>query len=127
MKNTLPVLAAFAFLAGGADTWVRPYALAAGVGADPRVGPGQAPARVDPAKEKRLEWFREAKYGLFIHWGLYALPAGEWHGKRSPGLGEWGMLRSAVAVWDLHKIPARLHPAEVYAGASGQTTEEATV
>ena len=31
----------------------------------------------DPAREKRLEWFREAKYGLFIHWGLYALPAGE--------------------------------------------------
>ena len=53
------------------------------------------PTAPDPAKEKRLEWFREAKYGLFIHWGLYAIPAGEWNGKRSPGLGEWVMLRSA--------------------------------
>ena len=47
----------------------------------------QAPRPPDPAREKRLEWFREAKYGLFIHWGLYAIPAGEWNGKRSPGLG----------------------------------------
>ena len=39
----------------------------------------------DPAKAKRLAWFHEAKYGLFIHWGLYAIPAGEWKGKRIPG------------------------------------------
>ena len=38
--------------------------------------------RPDPAREKRLEWFREAKYGMFIHWGLYAIPAGDWHGQR---------------------------------------------
>ena len=55
-----------------------------------------SPKPPDPAKEKRLEWFREAKYGLFIHWGLYAIPAGQWNGKRSPGLGEWVMLRSAA-------------------------------
>ena len=34
-----------------------------------------APKPPDPAKEKRLEWFREGKYGMFIHWGLYAVPA----------------------------------------------------
>ena len=29
--------------------------------------------------EKRMEWFREARFGLFLHWGLYAIPArGEW-------------------------------------------------
>ena len=41
-----------------------------------------APRPPDPAREKRLEWFREAKYGMFIHWGLYAVPAGEWKGQR---------------------------------------------
>ena len=55
-------------------------------------------AAMDPAREKRLEWFREAKYGLFIHWGLYAIPAGEWKGQRSPGLGEWIMFRSRIPV-----------------------------
>ena len=39
----------------------------------------------DPAREARLAWFRDAKYGLFIHWGLYAIPAGEWKGKTIPG------------------------------------------
>lgn len=35
----------------------------------------------------KLEWFHEAKFGLFLHWGLYAVPAGEWKG--NTGYGEW--------------------------------------
>lgn len=35
------------------------------------------------------EWFKQAKYGMMIHWGLYSLPAGEWKGKRMPYIGEW--------------------------------------
>ena len=27
---------------------------------------------------ERMDWWREARFGLFIHWGLYAIPAGEW-------------------------------------------------
>jgi len=38
-------------------------------------------------REQRLEWWREARFGLFIHWGLYAIPAGRW-GDRT-GHGEW--------------------------------------
>ena len=31
------------------------------------------------AYEARMQWFREARFGLFLHWGLYAIPArGEW-------------------------------------------------
>jgi len=70
----------------------------------------QAPRPLDPAREKRLEWFREAKYGLFIHWGLYAIPAGEWNGKRSPGLGEWVMLRSHVPVTQYEQLASRFNP-----------------
>ena len=50
--------------------------------------------RTIPARKERLAWFQEAKYGLFIHWGLYAIPAGEWKGKRIPGIGEWIMNRA---------------------------------
>ena len=32
------------------------------------------------------EWFRSAKYGMMIHWGLYSLLAGEWQGKRMNGI-----------------------------------------
>lgn len=31
------------------------------------------------AYEERVRWFQEARFGMFIHWGLYAIPArGEW-------------------------------------------------
>ncbi|MBX3096647.1 MAG: alpha-L-fucosidase [Fimbriimonadaceae bacterium] len=43
-------------------------------------------AQVIP-RDARMEWWREAKFGLFIHWGLYAIPAGKW-GDRT-GHGEW--------------------------------------
>lgn len=34
-------------------------------------------------------WFKNAKFGMMIHWGLYSLPAGEWKGKRMEDIGEW--------------------------------------
>ncbi len=39
------------------------------------------------AKDKRMEWWREARFGMFIHWGLYAIPAGEWNGETNHA--EW--------------------------------------
>ena len=35
------------------------------------------------------EWFRNAKFGMMIHFGLYSLPGGEWKGKRMDYIGEW--------------------------------------
>ena len=37
--------------------------------------------------DQRMEWWREARFGMFIHWGLYAVPAGKWGEKDS--YGEW--------------------------------------
>jgi alpha-L-fucosidase len=34
-----------------------------------------------------MSWWREARFGLFIHWGLYAIPAGEWNGETNHA--EW--------------------------------------
>jgi len=87
----------------GADPHVRP-------GADTRVGPYVEQRASDPAREKRLEWFRDAKYGLFIHWGLYAIPAGEWQGKRSLGIGEWIMFRMPVPVREYEKLASQFNP-----------------
>lgn len=39
------------------------------------------------AQESRMEWWREARFGMFIHWGLYSVPAGEWQGITH--YGEW--------------------------------------
>jgi alpha-L-fucosidase len=64
----------------------------------------------DPAKAARLAWFHEAKYGLFIHWGLYAIPAGEWKGKRIPGIGEWIMNRARIPVREYERLAAGFYP-----------------
>lgn len=38
-----------------------------------------------------IKWFKDAKYGLFIHWGLYSIPAGTWKGVEAPRTCEWIM------------------------------------
>jgi len=63
-------------------------------------------ARHDP----RLNWWREAKFGLFIHWGLYAIPAGKWQGEEIPGIGEWIMLRARIPVAEYEQLAAQFNP-----------------
>jgi alpha-L-fucosidase len=75
----------------------------------------QVLGKLDPAREARLKWFRDAKYGLFIHWGLYAIPAGEWKGTRSLGLGEWVMFRSQVPVKEYETLARQFNPINYHA------------
>ena len=77
--------------------------------------PAAAPS--DPAREARLRWFREAKYGLFIHWGLYAIPAGEWKGRAVPGIGEWIMNRARIPVREYEALAAQFNPVQFDAEA----------
>jgi len=79
----------------------------------------------DEAKQARLKWFREAKYGLFIHWGLYSIPAGEWKGKRSLGLGEWIMNRSKVPVREYETLAAQFNPVKFNADQWVQLAQDA--
>ena len=44
---------------------------------------GQIPP-APASQDEKMKWFREAKFGLFIHWGLYAVPAGNGRASRSP-------------------------------------------
>src|SRR6478736_2455912 len=84
-----------------------------------------APRPPDPAREKRLEWFRDAKYGMFIHWGLYAIPAGEWKGQRCLGLGEWLMNRCKVPVGDYARLATEFNPAHYDPDAWVQLAQDA--
>jgi alpha-L-fucosidase len=38
-------------------------------------------------QDSRMAWWRQARFGMFVHWGLYAIPAGAWDGKTD--YGEW--------------------------------------
>jgi alpha-L-fucosidase len=43
----------------------------------------------NPATSPRTQWWRDDKFGMFIHWGLYSQLAGHWNGQTTTGLGEW--------------------------------------
>ncbi|HTL66693.1 MAG TPA: alpha-L-fucosidase [Lacunisphaera sp.] len=77
------------------------------------------------AKEKRLEWFRHDKFGLFIHWGLYAIPAGYWKGERSPGIGEWVMHRMKIPVREYEQLAGQFNPVKFDADAWAQLAADA--
>jgi alpha-L-fucosidase len=44
--------------------------------------------------DPKLKWWKEAKFGMFIHWGLYAVPAGKWGDKTN--YGEWLMHNAKI-------------------------------
>jgi alpha-L-fucosidase len=37
---------------------------------------------IDPDRDSRVAWHREARFGCFVHWGVYSVPAGEWKGRK---------------------------------------------
>ena len=66
--------------------------------------------REEEKKERRMEWWRRAKFGMFIHWGLYSIPAGVWKDKRIPGIGEWIMYRAKIPVKEYEKLTKLFNP-----------------
>jgi alpha-L-fucosidase len=73
--------------------------------------------RSDARQDPRLEWFRAARFGMFIHWGLYAIPAGEWNRQPIEGIGEWLMLRARVPVAEYERLARQFNPTRFNADA----------
>ncbi len=95
----------------------------------PASSPASPPASSDAAStsehDARLAWFRDAKFGLFIHWGLYSLPAGEWQGQSVPGIGEWIMNRAKIPVHQYEQLATRFNPVKFDADAFAQLAQDA--
>ncbi|GAA3576088.1 alpha-L-fucosidase [Snuella lapsa] len=66
---------------------------------------------------KRMTWWRDARYGMFIHWGVYAVPAGEYQGKPVKGIGEWIMQRGQIPVKDYEAFAKAFNPVKFDADA----------
>ena len=80
--------------------------------------PGEAEVRAyDAAQQRRPAWFTEAKFGMFIHWGLYAIPAGQWPGRDSRNQGEWIMLQENTPSAEYEKLAAQFNPVKFDARA----------
>ena len=72
----------------------------------------QAPSSATPPRDPKLKWFDQAKYGLFINWGLYSIPAGEWKGKKYPNIGEWLMHDARIPVKEYEPLAKQFNPSK---------------
>ena len=63
-------------------------------------------AKLDAAKA----WFKDAGYGMMIHWGLYCLPAGEWKGRRMEDIGEWAQQYFRIPNAEYHQLAKCFNP-----------------
>lgn len=61
-------------------------------------------------RDARMAWWREARFGMFIHWGIYAVPAGTYNGKRIDGIGEWIMNHGKIPVAEYQAYAKDFNP-----------------
>ncbi len=61
-------------------------------------------------RDQRMQWWREAKFGLFIHWGVYSVPAGTYKGEQIKGIGEWIMRNAEIPVAEYRGYAKQFNP-----------------
>ncbi|MBO9617636.1 MAG: alpha-L-fucosidase [Niabella sp.] len=74
-----------------------------------------------------IQWFKDAKFGLFIHWGLYSKLAGTWQGKNYYGSGEWIMNQAKIPVREYEQVAATFNPVNFNADEWAQLAKDAGV
>jgi alpha-L-fucosidase len=67
-----------------------------------------------PAMDKST-WWRDAKFGMFIHWGIYAVP----------GRGEWVMYNEKIPIAEYEKFAGQFDPVEFNADEWVQIAKDA--
>lgn len=73
----------------------------------------------------RMAWWREAKFGMFIHWGVYSVPAGYYHGKPVPDIGEWIMNHGKIPMVEYQEFAKEFNPMNFNADAWVEMAKEA--
>jgi alpha-L-fucosidase len=73
------------------------------------------PSETPEARSQRMQWWRDARFGMFIHWGAYAVPAG----------GEWYMSQHHVQMADYEKYAAQFNPVQFDADKIATIAESA--
>ena len=79
----------------------------------------------DVFEQSPLEKFQAMKFGMFIHWGLYAVPAGEWKGKYVRGIGEWVQYREKIPIAEYEKLAEQFNPVKFNADEWSELADDA--
>jgi alpha-L-fucosidase len=113
MPKLRPLVLALALLSSAAAAQDAPRAQQV-----PAQGPTRDYTRETPAeKDARMAWWRDARFGMFIHWGPYSVPAGMWQGERVAGIGEWIMAHARIPVAEYEPLARRFNPTQFDADA----------
>ncbi len=60
----------------------------------------------------KMDWWREARFGMFIHWGVYSVPAGVYNGQPHDGLGEWLMQDAHIPRAEYAQFATQFNPVD---------------
>jgi alpha-L-fucosidase len=77
--------------------------------------------------DRRMEWWRDNKFGMFIHWGPYAVPAGIYRGKEVDATGEWIMNVGKIPVEEYEAYARNFNPARYDADRWVQVARDAGI
>ncbi|MBL8761676.1 MAG: alpha-L-fucosidase [Phycisphaerae bacterium] len=84
---------------------------------------GSAGGAAVPGEPERLGWWSDARFGMFIHWGLYAIPAGV-HGDKNT-YGEWIRSEARIPVDEYDRYRTQFNPVKFDADAWCRTAKAA--
>ena len=68
-------------------------------------------------RDARLKWWREGKFGMFVHWGIYSTTGGLYNGQKLPNSAEWMMCRGKIPIVEYEKYADQFNPTEFDADA----------
>ncbi len=72
-----------------------------------------------------MAWWRDARFGMFIHWGVYSVPAGTYKGKQISGIGEWIMNNGKIPVAEYRQYAKEFNPVKFNADEWVRTAKDA--
>ena len=72
-------------------------------------GPSSGTYKPTESEKARIEWWRDAKFGLFMHWGLYSKMAGYWKGQKVMG-GEWAVKLQKLPIEEYRALAKEFNP-----------------
>ena len=87
-----------------ADSSTEPFVLEA------ETAPHQGETKAE--RDARLKWWREGKFGMFVHWGIYSTTGGLYNGKKLPNSAEWMMARGKIPIAEYEKYADQFNPTE---------------
>ena len=132
--GSIPALAALLLMFAGGDVAVAqtPAVLPQTDSAAPAVQEAEPEAKSAPhqgetkaERDARLEWWREGKFGMFVHWGIYSTTGGLYNGKKLPNSAEWMMARGKIPIAEYEKYADQFNPIDFNADAFVGLAKEA--